>query len=190
MLLIQLVLDLNIRPSRLSSFWDESVAAHPAVYPPSAQRRLSPDPHFGIPAGPLISHSGLKQLGVTIPIWKMRMSSGSTSCCAHNTPRRREVLQMKSHRGPSGTWMTLSAASFIKALTHIGAFLLSAFPISLGTKSVVRLCVEWAVQLGWEVKAEWRTNVEQVYLVMLSLQSAGGWRARSLFCSSRGCRWL
>lgn len=79
MLLIQLVLDLNIRPSRPSSFWDDSVVAHPAVHPPSAQRRLSPDPHFGIPAGPLLSHNGLKQLGVTIPIWKMWMSSGVTA---------------------------------------------------------------------------------------------------------------
>lgn len=71
MLLIQLVLNLNIRPSRSSSSWDESAAAHPAVHPPSPRRRLSPDPHFGIPAGPLLSHSGLKQLGVTIPIWKV-----------------------------------------------------------------------------------------------------------------------
>lgn len=69
--LIQLVLDLHIRPSRPSSFWEDSVAAHPAVHPLSAQHRLSPDPQFGIPAGPLLSHNGLKQLGVTIPIWKM-----------------------------------------------------------------------------------------------------------------------
>lgn len=79
MLLIQLVLDLNIRPSRSSSFWDESVAAHPAVHPLSVQRRLSPEPHFGIPAGSLLSHNGLKQLGVTIPIWEMWISSCVTT---------------------------------------------------------------------------------------------------------------
>lgn len=43
---------------------------------------LSPDPHFGIPAGPLLSHNGLKQLGGTIPIWKVWMSSSVTACYA------------------------------------------------------------------------------------------------------------
>lgn len=71
MLLIQRVLDLNIRPSRPSSFCDDSVAAHPAAQPASAQRGWNPEPHAGIPAGPLLSHHALAQPAVTTSIWKL-----------------------------------------------------------------------------------------------------------------------
>lgn len=101
MLLIQRVLDPSIRPSRPSSFWDDSVAAHPAVHPPSAQRWLSPEPHFGIPAGPLLSHNALKQLGVTIPIWKMWTSSGVPACYARTLQGDlREVDKQKGTVAP------------------------------------------------------------------------------------------